>query len=64
MPCPGSIQLRLAALEHAPNGGHFRRGHAPPRSPYPRAYAAGLDFEDVVDSSLELVRLAEVGGLE
>jgi len=29
MPCPGSIQLRRAALEHAPNGGHFRRGHAP-----------------------------------
>lgn len=27
-------------------------------------YAAGLDFEDVVDSTLELARLAELGGLE
>ena len=24
MPCPGSIQLRRAALEHAPHGGHLR----------------------------------------
>ena len=27
-------------------------------------YATGLDFEDVVDSALELARLAELGGLE
>ncbi len=27
-------------------------------------YAAGIDFEDVVDSALELARLAELGGLE
>ncbi len=27
-------------------------------------YAAGLDFEDVVDSALERARLAELGGLE
>lgn len=27
-------------------------------------YAAGLDFKDVVDSALELARLAELGGLE
>ena len=28
------------------------------------SYAAGLDFEDVVDSALELARLAELGGIE
>lgn len=27
-------------------------------------YAAGLDFEDVIDSTLELARLAELSGLE
>ena len=29
MPCPGSIQLRRAALEHALHDGYLRRGHAP-----------------------------------